>query len=326
MSEACQLCGATEHEIVSRKDRHGSPLDTVICAGCGIVTNDPIPSDEALAEFYRTDYRKDYKGAAEPRMRQVWRNFDRTKNHIALYRDVYQGHKKCLDLGAGSGEFMFLARALGMDCVGVEPNEDYSAYCRNRLELDVRTQTLEETEFEPGSFDFIRLSHVLEHMREPVRSLKVLHQWLSDDGVLHIEVPNIAAEADLKVRGRLFHFGHIFNFDPFTLRLAASLAGFEELPETAERGAATTSVFFRKAKTVPMVAEAGAENSRKLHAALERHYERTVPDPPEGSALGRFFTMMGMRLREIMAARRYSSQREIADHFAREVTGTRARP
>lgn len=320
MAEACQFCGSQEHQPVSEKDRHGGYLDTVICMGCGIVTNDPIPSDEALADFYKTDYRKDYKGAAEPRMRQVWRNFGRIRDHIETYRDIYQDRKKCLDLGSGSGEFMFLARALGIDCVGVEPSVDYSAYCRDRLGLEVKTQTLEETEFKPKSFDLIRLSHVLEHMREPVRSLKVLHKWLADDGVLYVEVPNIAAEADLKMRGRLFHFGHIFNFDPFTLRLAAGLAGFEELPETKERGAGTTGVFLRKVKRSGHDLALGPANATKLKRALERHYERTIPDPPQGSAVGRFFAMLAMRAREVIAARKYSSYRQIADHFAGLVT------
>ncbi len=127
-SDPCRLCGETDHVVVSRTDCHGNALETVLCMGCGVITNDPIPSDEELAAFYRTDYRMQYKGAKKPRKRQVWRNFKRIESHFAVNRDMYAGHRTCLDLGSGSGEFMLMAEALGMDCIGIEPNEVYARY------------------------------------------------------------------------------------------------------------------------------------------------------------------------------------------------------
>ncbi len=319
MSKPCQLCGSTQHETVSDFDRHDKPLKTVICMGCGIITNEPIPTDAELAAFYRTDYRKDYKGAAEPRMRQVWRNFRRLEKHLTDNRDIYEGHRKCLDLGSGSGEFMFLAGKLGIGCTGVEPNVDYSAYCRDKLGLNVMTQTLEEARFADGSYDLIRLSHVLEHMRQPVRSLKLLHRWLSDDGVLYIEVPDIERDAELKMRGHIFHFGHIFNFNPVTLRLAAGMAGFEELPVSRTRLGSTTGGFFGKAKT-PFVMPADLkDNAQRLKVAMDAHNSRTIPKPKQGTALGRLFSTVGLRLKEIMAARRFSTHRDIAEHFGSRI-------
>ncbi|MDP3896718.1 MAG: methyltransferase domain-containing protein, partial [Mesorhizobium sp.] len=166
----CQLCGAHDFEVVSERDRHGGALRTVLCLGCGSVTNDPIPSDAELEAFYRSDYRTSYKGTPEPRARQIWRNFDRIERHVRANRQFYDGRSRCLDLGSGSGEFMYMAGGMGIDCIGVEPNEPYAAYARGRLGLNVLTQTLEATEFPAGQFDLIRLSHVMEHMREPVRS------------------------------------------------------------------------------------------------------------------------------------------------------------
>ena len=243
MTHPCQLCGGTHFETVSERDRHGKPLKTVICMGCGIITNDPIPTDEELAAFYTQDYRKEYKGAAEPRMRQVWRNFERISRHYIRNHGIYKGRKKLLDLGSGSGEFLFIATKAGIEGLGVEPNQDYSAYTRDKLGLNVMTQTLEETSFGDGAFDLIRLSHVLEHMRDPVRSLKTLRTWLSDDGVLFLIVPNTKQDAAARVNGKLFHYGHIFNHSPYTLRLATRLAGFEEVEATKTQFADATAGF-----------------------------------------------------------------------------------
>lgn len=320
MTVPCQLCGEADHKPVSQRDRHGKPLSTVVCTGCGVITNDPIPTDEELAAFYRSDYRTDYKGAAEPRLRQVWRNFGRLETHIAANRDIYGGRVKCLDLGSGSGEFMYLARALGLDCIGIEPNIGYAAYSRDKLGLDVRMQTLEETDFPEGSFNLIRLSHVLEHMREPVRSLKVLRRWLKPDGVAYIEVPNIEAEAERKMRGSLFHYGHVFNFNPFTLRLAAGLAGLVEHPASRARHAAAAAGFFSPGETFREIPAGARENAMQMKAVLDGHNARVVPQPREGSALGRFASTLSTRFGEIVAARRFSGLRAIADHFARRVT------
>lgn len=319
MTEPCILCGSTRHETVSTKDRHGNPLTTVLCLGCGIITNDPIPSDAELAAFYRTDYRKDYKGADKPRMRQVWRNFQRLEQHVNANRDIYAGRKRLLDLGSGSGEFSFLASRMGMECHGVEPNEDYAAYSRDELGLNVATQTLEETHFPEGAFDLIRLSHVLEHMRDPVRSLKVLRGWLADEGVLYIEVPNIEREADLKMRGKMFHFGHIFNYNPVTLRLAAGLAGLEELPAVRARNADTCGTFFIKAAAPFRLAADLEANARRMKAAMDAHNARALPQPRQGTAIGRFFRINRQRLSEVLAARRFATHRQIADHFGSRI-------
>ena len=299
------LCGGSDRPVVSRRDRHGNPLTTIICRDFGIVANDPIPGDEELAAFYRRDYRTEYKGTAEPRMRQIWRNFSGTAEHIRVFRNYYSGRKRCLDLGSGSGEFMYLANRIGIDCLGVEPSGGYSAYCRrDELGLDVLSQTLEESGFPDSSFDLIRLSHVMEHIRDPVRSLKVLKQWLAEDGILYIEVPNIDRDATHKLHGKLFHFGHIFNFSPWTMRMTALLAGLEEDNGSAKRNSGNTAGFFRKALLPASPRDIiDRQQARHTFGALADHHKRSLP----------------------AAARRFDHPGEIAEHFAARLEGSFAR-
>ncbi|MEO1000185.1 MAG: hypothetical protein AAFW69_06235, partial [Pseudomonadota bacterium] len=115
---------------VSDRDRHGAPLRTVVNLATGLVRNDPVPGDAELARFYAEDYRTAYKGAAEPRRRQVLRNFRRAAVFVREYRDMLDGAGRILDVGAGSGEFLALMVALGKDARGIEPNRGYAAYCR----------------------------------------------------------------------------------------------------------------------------------------------------------------------------------------------------
>ena len=137
-------------EVVSERDRHGNPLRTVLCTETGLVRNDPVPGDEELAKFYSEEYRTAYKAAERPRRRQILRNFRRVADHVRRFRDVFEPARRILDVGAGSGEFVFLMRDLGKEAVGLEPNKDYSAWCREELGVDVRTAYIAPDLFDAG--------------------------------------------------------------------------------------------------------------------------------------------------------------------------------
>lgn len=300
MGQACILCGATAAEAVSELDRHGRPLRTVLCTGCGFIRNDPVPTQEELDRFYAVQYRRDYKGTPRPRRRQVFRNFRRLEQHMGKFSDVYARGGRWLDLGAGSGEFAFLAHQIGAHVTAVEPNEDYADYCRNDLGLSVQTATLESCNV-VGPFDLIRLNHVLEHMRDPIDTLRRLAALLAEDGLLYVEVPDIADEAARKLRGRLFHYGHINNFDPVTLRHAAWLCGLVEAEITAARCAGTTGIFLAKGSGAVTSPAGLAENAARNRAAMADHIRRTVPRPAKGNAAGRFLAHLRARLAEQIA-------------------------
>jgi 2-polyprenyl-3-methyl-5-hydroxy-6-metoxy-1,4-benzoquinol methylase len=261
------------HEAVSDTDRRGNPLRTVICMETGLVRNDPVPDDAELATFYAEEYRNAYKGASKPRRRQALRNFRRTANYIRTFRDVLDPATRVLDVGAGSGEFAFLMTRLGKTVTGIEPNVGYAAYCRDELGLDVRTAHISSDLFAPGQFDLIRMNHVLEHLNDPTRYLDEVARWLAPGGLLYVEVPNIEAYCRSKSRGRMFHYAHVFNFNPWTLRACARLAGLTEAPETAQRSAGTTGVFFRReaAAARPTTTE-NPENARHVREMIRAHY------------------------------------------------------
>ncbi len=268
---------AGTHELVSETDRSGKPLRTVICMETGLVRNDPVPSDAELAQFYSADYRIVYKGAAKPRRRQVLRNFRRVADHLRTYGDVFDAPVQMLDVGAGSGEFLFMMEQLGKTVKGIEPNAPYAAYCREELGLDVQTSHLKSDLFAPGQFDFIRMNHVLEHLNDPVRYLHQIARWLAPHGLLYVEVPNIEVDCRERSRGRLFHYAHIYNFNPWTLRTCAGLAGLTEAPETRQRSLDTTSVFFRRDEAgARCIKTDSLENAHRVRDLIRAHYASAI--------------------------------------------------
>jgi SAM-dependent methyltransferase len=271
-AEACVLCGGEHAEIVSTRDRRRRPLSSVLCMDCGLIHNSPIPTDAEVEAFYREAYRLEYKGAAVPSRRQIVRNFARVLAFFQRNGQLLASARTCLDVGAGSGEFLFFAKSLGMEAKGIEPNKGYAAHARERLGLDVDTAFIQGTDYPEGGADFIRLNHVLEHLNRPVESLRALARWLAEEGLIYIEVPNIESYARGKSRGNIFHFGHVFNFSPWTLRACLGLAGFEEVQSVRAANARSTGSFFRKGRRWTAEEARNPENAAHVADLLRRHF------------------------------------------------------
>ena len=261
------------HELVSTTDRRGNPLRTLICMETGLVRNDPVPSDAELTRFYADSYRIVYKGAAKPRRRQVLRNFRRAARFLNKFWDIVNPTTNVLDVGAGSGEFVFLMARLGKTVEGIEPNIGYAEYCRETLGVDVRTSHLASDLFRDGQFDLIRVNHVLEHLNDPIKYLGQMSRWIREQGLIYVEVPNIETYCRNRSRGRMFHYAHIFNFNPWTLRTCAGLAGLTEATECAERTSGTTGVFFRRNDSVAQsIITKNPQNAERVRALIRAHY------------------------------------------------------
>jgi hypothetical protein len=71
----------------------------------------------------------------------------------------------------------------------------------------------------------ITLFHVLEHLRNPVETLRGLHGLSKENGLIIIEVPNIHSTPQTKA----LHIAHTFGFSPNTLELVLRAAGFTPL-------------------------------------------------------------------------------------------------
>ena len=50
--ESCDLCGSSAFTIVSELDRYGLPVTFMLCDGCGLVFQNPRPSEAGYSQFY----------------------------------------------------------------------------------------------------------------------------------------------------------------------------------------------------------------------------------------------------------------------------------
>jgi hypothetical protein len=60
-ARACPLTGTHEAVLLTSRDRHGEKLNNICWKDTGFIGVDPIPMPD-VEEFYKTDYRQQYKG------------------------------------------------------------------------------------------------------------------------------------------------------------------------------------------------------------------------------------------------------------------------
>ncbi len=224
----CHLCGADDKETVGRRDRYGNKLHTVGCKNCGLVFTDPMPTDKEVETYYTRFYRKHYHNAEQPSKRAIYKNFKGAQSIAKMLAPVIDPETIVLDVGAGGGQFVATLVEQGIKAKGIEPNEGFAEFARKSYGIDVQCCMWESAEIEPGSIGLITANHVVEHFRNPFGALEKFYSWLKPGGYLYISVPNIVRSQ--KTPYARFHFGHIYNFSPKTLRMMARKAGFEEYP------------------------------------------------------------------------------------------------
>ena len=158
----------------------------------------PVPSIHDLPAYYKSD---DYISHTDSNHSLFDKLYQQIKKHTLRSKlkliDSYKvQNRNLLDIGCGTGDFLYTAQRKGWNIVGVEPNEKASALAQNKLGTDVsifenlndllKNQTLQ-------SFDVITLWHVLEHVPNYDEYISSIKKMLHPDGILIIAVPNYNA-------------------------------------------------------------------------------------------------------------------------------------
>jgi 2-polyprenyl-3-methyl-5-hydroxy-6-metoxy-1,4-benzoquinol methylase len=114
---------------------------------------------------------------------------------------------RMLDLGCGDGTVLWLAREDGWQVQGVELFGDHAKLVRETLGFDVEVSDITAYQGVKDAWDCVVLTHVLEHLPDPVGALIKIRGLLKPGGAGVLEFPNIDA-LDARLR-RLLDSLHI---------------------------------------------------------------------------------------------------------------------
>jgi SAM-dependent methyltransferase len=137
---------------------------------------------------------------------------------------------KALDIGCGNAETLAYLKLFGWQVAGVDFNEAAAVAAKRFYDIDVFVGRTEDAPFAPASFDFIRMSHVIEHLPFVVDSMRHIASLLKPNGVIYIETPNIEAFSFKQSREYWYPLEcprHLFLFSPKTLGALLEKFGLE---------------------------------------------------------------------------------------------------
>jgi len=219
----CPICGSTDFTHLAHHDRNLLGITTVGCNGCGLVQTNPRPSSVGLDRFYRDHYRLFYQGATAPDQGYIASlnkevRLAYTARFVADVIGVAPGGV-VLDFGCGEGSLFAALRKAGFTgpFYGVELNASFGEYASRYGDATVSNSIRSR---EP--VDLAVVNHVLEHLDDPISSLREIGRLIKPGGHIYIDVPD-AEEYD-KIYD--LHIAHIYHFTERTLRCLVERAGF----------------------------------------------------------------------------------------------------
>lgn len=175
-------------EVIDSKEG----FDVIECEICGFRHIVPIPTDEELDRYYKTQFYDNDKPYY----------FEKQREDIEWWNIVYQGRytlfekylpterRRILDVGSGPGFFLKLGKDRDWKTLGIEPSIQASNYAQAQG-LEIVNEFLSETSIERlGKFDVVHMNGVLEHLPDPKNIINICYQLLNPGGLLFICVAN----------------------------------------------------------------------------------------------------------------------------------------
>ena len=167
-------------------------FEIIDCIYCGFAHMNPIPNEEALNTIYSDEYYVKNKPTYIDKMEEDldWWNIVYDERFEVL--EEYLGSKGSIaDIGSGTGHFLNRGSIRGWKTLGFEPSKEAYQYSSNHLGLDVINEFFDEKNCHKISdYDAVHMSSVLEHLPDPIGSMRLVYENLNTDSLICVTVPN----------------------------------------------------------------------------------------------------------------------------------------
>ena len=223
--EIVRNCPCCRGSIISRSFTDWNGITYQVCKDCKSVFQNPRIIFEYEENYWGTvvdpdGKKRDLKSEKEFKIKN-W--YGDTINYV---NNLSAG--EILDVGAGLGFFLSAIKS-EWEKSALEVSNNAVKFMEDQYhDISVKQGVLEEVDFAGKQFDVIMFYHVIEHLENPNKILKILHKLLKQNGVLIVGTPNIGSLAAriFKDNFRLYGPGHLCLFNPKSLKWVLSESAF----------------------------------------------------------------------------------------------------
>jgi len=235
VDDGCSLCGKKEFSLLAEGDRYGFELNKQICNSCGLVQTYPKLSSEFHNEFYSFHYRPLYlKNKQVDYHSVINEQADKGGLYLRFFKENGLSEKlselSVIEIGCSSGGTINTLKPNVKSVQGCDLDIHAIEFAKTNFDLNVEVAAL-PSKVPEGNKLFI-MSHVLEHVFDPLETLKNIYALMNKGDFLFLAVPglNKVSEGDYKndLR-RYFHIAHVTDFTASTLKNMVSQAGYNTI-------------------------------------------------------------------------------------------------
>jgi len=237
--KTCNLCSGKEIELYRYIPRLNSRI--LRCRNCNLVFLDPTLTSFATFDFENQGDRQrrlrhmTQTAQAEGKFDEaVLRREEKTRtSHFRNRKEEierYVNPENVLDIGCGRGFFLANYVNDSADYLGIEPREDVSEDARKRVgKNNIFCGTLQEANLPREHFNVVTMINLIEHLPNPMDTLREVNRVMKKDGLLFVETPNVDSIVP-KLLGHRWHgfqeHEHHYFFSEKTLGRMLAKAGF----------------------------------------------------------------------------------------------------
>lgn len=228
----CPICGSQSQPDLRDlyDDRYGYPGRFALreCKSCGHKCLDTSFSPQQLERLYSTFYPRssldlsEFAPSREAKGLSLWMNGEAASAFRWVPRNV-----RVLDIGCGFGNTLAYHEARGCDVYGVEADENIRRVA-DKYGFKVHVGLFDPNLYEPGSFDYVTLDQVIEHVTDPIKTIRGIAQVLKSGGTAVLSMPNDSGWGSKVFGKRWINWHapyHLQFFSLNSMRLAAEQAG-----------------------------------------------------------------------------------------------------
>ena len=172
---------------------------------CSTLWLNPMPLEEEIWKAYQTYHthsNANKKTTSDHIVSLIARLTKLLVLPISILNGLYLQRKKLrtmflgktggrlLDVGCGGGRFLRRMKKNGWQVEGSDFDDQVANEVMDKYGIHVHIGDLKEINFSDNSFDAITLSHTIEHLYDPLESIKRCHQLLKKEGKLIVTTPN----------------------------------------------------------------------------------------------------------------------------------------